>query len=93
MGVVELDGIYTLQDKLLNTVIANFCIGKGLPVGTETPCFRTWQWTYMTSMQSVLIPRPKNTRFSCLSISTLSKPAAAHSIQEVGMPLLIAFSQ
>ena len=50
MGVVELDGIYTLQDKLLNTVSANFCIGKGLPVGTETPCFRTWQWTYMTSM-------------------------------------------
>ena len=40
MGVVELDGIYTLQDKLLNTVSANFCIGKGLPVGTETPCFR-----------------------------------------------------
>ena len=50
MGVVELDGIYTLQDKLLNTVSANFCIEKGLPVGTETPCFRTWQWTYMTSM-------------------------------------------
>ena len=50
MGVVELDGIYTLQDKLLNTVSANFCIGKGLPVGTETPCFRTWQWTYMTSI-------------------------------------------
>ena len=93
MGVVELDGIYTLQDKLLNTVSANFCIGKGLPVGTETPCFRTWQWTYMTSMQSVLIPRPKNTRFSCLSISTLSKPTAAHSIPEVGMPLIIAFSQ
>ena len=43
MGVVELDGIYTLQDKLLNTVSANFCIEKGLPVGTETPCFRTWQ--------------------------------------------------
>ena len=93
MGVVELDGIYTLQDKLLNTVSANFCIGKGLPVGTETPCFRTWQWTYMTSMQSVLISKPKNTRFSCLSISTLSKPTAAHSIQEVGMPLIIAFSQ
>ena len=93
MGVVELDGIYTLQDKLLNTVSANFCIGKGLPVGTETPCFRTWQWTYMTSMQSVLIPRPKNTRFSYLSISTLSKPTAAHSIQEVGMLLIIAFSQ
>jgi len=93
MGVVELDGIYTLQDKLLNTVSANFCIGKGLPVGTETPCFRTWQWTYMTNMQSVLILRPKNTRFSCLSISTLSKPTAAHSIQEVGMPLIIAFSQ
>mgnify|MGYP007085151197 FL=1 len=93
MGVVELDGIYTLQDKLLNTDSANFCIEKGLPVGTETPCFRTWQWTYMTSTQSVLIPRPKNTRFSCLSISTLSKPAAAHSIQEVGMPLIIAFSQ
>ena len=93
MGVVELDGIYTLQDKLLNTVSANFCIGKGLPVGTETPCFRTWQWTYMTSMQSVLISKPKNTRFSCLSISTLSKPTAAHSIQEVCMPLIIAFSQ
>ena len=93
MGVVELDGIYTLQDKLLNTVSANVCIEKGLPVGTETPCFHTWQWTYMTSMQSALIPRPKNTRFSCLSISTLSKPAAAHSIQEVGMPLIIAFSQ
>ena len=93
MGVVELDGIYTLQDKLLNTVSANFCIEKGLPVGTETPCFRTWQWTYMTSMQSVLISKPKNTRFSCLSISTLSKPTAAHSIQEVGMPLIIAFSQ
>ena len=93
MGVVELDGIYTLQDTLLNTVSANFCIGKGLPVGTETPCFRTWQWTYMTSMQSVLISKPKNTRFSCLSISTLSKPTAAHSIQEVCMPLIIAFSQ
>ena len=63
MGVVELDGIYTLQDKLLNTDSANFCIEKGLPVGTETPCFRTWQWTYMTSMQSVLIPRPKTPDF------------------------------
>ena len=73
MGVVELDGIYTLQDKLLNTDSANFCIEKGLPVGTETPCFRTWQWTYMTSMENVLISKPKDTPFSCLSISTLDE--------------------
>ena len=40
MGVVELDGIYTLQDKLLNTVSANFCIGKGLPLGSKMGGFR-----------------------------------------------------
>ena len=34
-GVFELDGIQTLQGKLLNTASTNMCIEKGLPAGTE----------------------------------------------------------
>ena len=42
--------VYTLcTGELLNTVSANLCIKIDLPPGTEMPCFRTWQWTYMTS--------------------------------------------
>ena len=42
-GVFELDGIQTLQGKLLNTASTNMCIEKGLPPGTENTLFRTWQ--------------------------------------------------
>ena len=37
-------------------------------------CFRAWQWTYMTSMKSVLTLKLKNSRFSYSEISTLHPP-------------------
>ena len=42
---------------VIASLSANFCIEKGLPSGMETPCFRTWQWTHMTRMENMLIPK------------------------------------